>query len=261
MRYFRLIGAFFLINLAGEAAYRVNFVFNLLQSFLSLGIAIAGLSVIFSYTSSLGGWQQNEILALVGVYTLVGGTVGLVVRPAMEGFIESVHEGTLDFTLAKPEDAQFLVSFRRVNIWSLIDVCLGIAVIVVALVRLGEGVTVVQGIELVVTLLFGGIIVYSFFIILATLSFWFVRVENFLTIFQSLYEAGRWPITLYPGWLRYGMTFVVPVAFATTIPAEAITGRISPATLVLAAGLAISLFVIARWFWGVGLRHYSGTSA
>ena len=48
----------------------------------------------------------------------------------------------------------------------------------------------------------GGIIVYSFWVILASLSFWFVRVENILVIFQSIYEAGRWPVTLYPKWLR-----------------------------------------------------------
>ena len=63
-------------------------------------------------------------------------------------------------------------------------------------------------------LLAGGVIVYSFWLILATLSFWFVRVENILVIFQSMYEAGRWPVSLYPGWLRFALTFLVPVAFA-----------------------------------------------
>ena len=93
----------------------------------------------------------------------------------------------------------------------------------------------------------GGLIIYSFWLILATLSFWFVRVENILVIFQSMYEAGRWPVRLYPGWLRYGLTFIVPVAFATTIPAElgnpsrrGGTGRGHSAGLagILAAGLA-----------------------
>jgi ABC-2 type transport system permease protein len=37
----------------------------------------------------------------------------------------------------------------------------------------------------------GGFIICSFWLILATLSFWFMRVENILVIFQSMYEAGR----------------------------------------------------------------------
>ena len=81
-------------------------------------------------------------------------------------------------------------------------------------------------------------------------------------IFQSMYEAGRWPVSLYPGWLRYGLTFVVPVAFATTVPAEALTGRLNLGDAAGSRqGLALVLFAVSRFFWHVGLRHYSGASA
>lgn len=261
MNYLRLITAFFRMGVMSEAAYRVNFFFQLFQSVLSLGMAIAGIAVVFSYTDALGGWGPEEILALVGVYLLVGGIVSLVIQPGMEQFISSVRDGSLDFTLTKPEDAQLLVSIQRINIWSLIDILLGLAVLITALVRLGEKVGGWQMGEFILMLAAGAVIIYSFFLILATLSFWFVRVENILTIFQSMYEAGRWPVSLYPGWLRYGLTFVIPVAFATTVPAEAITGRLSWTTLIVAIALALALFTASRLFWRAGLRRYSGTSA
>ena len=113
----------------------------------------------------------------------------------------------------------------------------------------------------VLMLVAGGLIIYSFWLILATLSFRFVRVENILVIFQSMYEAGRWPVSLYPGWLRYGLTFIVPVAFATTIPAEALTSRLSWETLLGAVALAAVLLLVSRGFWRLGLRRYSGASA
>jgi ABC-2 type transport system permease protein len=261
MRYLRLFGAFLRISIVGETAYRVNFFIQLLQSFLNLGISVAGLAVIFSYTDTLGGWQPDEVLALVGVYFLVGGMIGLVIQPAMEQLIESVRTGTLDFTLTKPGDAQLIVSIQRVEIWKLIDIVLGFGVLVTALIRLGEKVGGGQATEFIAMLFAGAVIIYSFWLILATLAFWFVRVENILVIFQSMYEAGRWPISLYPGWLRYGLTFIVPVAFATTVPAEALTGRLSWGTLLGAVALAVVLFTASRVFWRVGLRHYSGASA
>ncbi len=138
---------------------------------------------------------------------------------------------------------------------------LGLAVLAIALIRLGEKVGGWQAGAFVLMLIAGGVIIYSFFLILATLSFWLVRVENILMIFQSMYEAGRWPISLYPGWLRYGLTFIIPVAFATTVPAEALTGRLTWQTLLGAVVLAILLFAVSRAFWRVGLRHYSGASA
>ena len=261
MKYYRLLRAFFRVSVMGELAYRVNFFWQLFQSLLSLVISLVGLAVIFSYTDTLGGWRPDEILALVGVYFLVGGMIGLIIQPGMEQLIESVRDGTLDFTLTKPEDAQLIVSIRRVDIWRLIDIMLGLAVLVAALIWLGEKVGGWQAGMFILVLIAGAVIIYSFFLILATLSFWFVRVENILVIFQSMYEAGRWPVSLYPGWLRYGLTFVIPVAFATTVPAEALTGRLTWETLLGAAGLAVVLFAVSRVFWQVGLRHYSGTSA
>jgi ABC-2 type transport system permease protein len=192
---------------------------------------------------------------------LIGGIIGLVIQPSMTQFIESVRDGTLDFTLTKPEDAQLLISVQRVEIWELIDIVLGVVVLGTALLRLGGKVGAWQVVAFVGMLLAGGVILYSFWIILATLSFWFVRVENILEIFRSMYEAGRWPISLYPGWLRFALTFIVPVAFATTVPAEALTGRLSGETLAAAVTLAVALFAVSRVFWRVGLRQYSGASA
>jgi len=58
-----------------------------------------------------------------------------------------------------------------------------------------------------------------------------------LLLFDGMYQAGRWPVTSYPGWLRVGFTFLVPLAFAITVPASALTGRLSASTLLGAAAL------------------------
>jgi ABC-2 type transport system permease protein len=51
------------------------------------------------------------------------------------------------------------------------------------------------------------------------------------------------------------------VAFAVTIPAEALTGRLSWENLSIAIALAIIFLVVSRAFWRRGLRRYSGASA
>jgi hypothetical protein len=127
--------------------------------------------------------------------------------------------------------------------------------------RIGADVGAGEAIAFAVALLCGGAIVYGFWLILATCSFWFVRVENILVIFQSMYEAGRWPVSIYPQWLRFALTFVVPVAFATTVPAQALTGRLTAQTLLGAVALAMALLAVSRLFWRVGIRYYSGASA
>ncbi len=261
MRYLKLLWTFFRVGVMGELAYRVNFFVQLFESLLELGTAIAGLAVIFSYTSTLGGWTPDQVLALVGVFFLVGGTIRLMIQPSLEQLIESVRDGTLDFTLVKPVDAQLLASIQRVEIWKLIDVGLGIGVLGVALVRLGAGLGALHAAGFAAALIAGGVIVYSFWMILATSAFWLVRVENILMVFQSMYEAGRWPVSIYPGWMRFALTFIVPVAFAVTVPAQALAGRLTWQLLAGAWVFAAALFTAARLFWRAGLRRYGGASA
>jgi ABC-2 type transport system permease protein len=86
-------------------------------------------------------------------------------------------------------------------------------------------------------------------------------MDQIVELFEGVYQAGRWPVTIYPGWLRISLTFLVPIAFAVTVPAEAVTGRLTPETLALAAGFAALLVAITRAFWRIGLRRYGGASA
>jgi ABC-2 type transport system permease protein len=257
----RLLVIYLKMGLMRELAYRVNFFIHLFQSALELGTSLAGLAVVFSYTDTLGGWLPDEIVALLGVFFLVGGAISLVIQPSMQAFIEAVRDGSLDFTLTKPEDAQLMVSLQGVDLWGLIDLGLGAIVLGVALARLRERVGPAEALTFAGMLLAGVAIVYAFWLLLASLSFWFVRVENILVIFQSVYEAGRWPVSLYPGWLRYGLTFLIPVAFATTVPAEALTGRLTVSSALEALMLAAGLLLISRLVWRAGLRRYSGASA
>jgi ABC-2 type transport system permease protein len=257
----RIVWLYVRIGILGELEYRANFVVQLLQSTVGVGFWLANLWIIFSHTSTLAGWSATELVALLGVFFLVGGLIRMVVQPSMQRLMEDVRLGTLDFTLTKPADAQMLVSVKQVEVWKLIDVVFGLGMILAALLRLEQSVGVAQALAFAFALLCGGAMVYSFWLMLATCTFWFVRLENILVIFQAMWEAGRWPIGIYPPWLRYTLTFLVPVAFATTVPAEALAGRLDAGTLAGAFALAAAMLGASRWFWSVGVRHYSGASA
>ncbi|HEX6385242.1 MAG TPA: ABC-2 family transporter protein [Anaerolineae bacterium] len=261
MRAIRIIATFFRLGILGELEYRANFFVQIFESALGLIVALGGLAVVFNHTETLGGWTPNQLLALVGIYILVGGLINLVINPSMERFMQDVRQGTLDFTLVKPADAQLLVSVQRVEIWKLVDVGLGLAVIGVALARLQATIGPAETAVFALALFCGAAMIYSFWLILATFSFWFVRVENLLVIFQSMYSAGRWPVGIYPQWLQFILTFLVPVAFAVTVPAEGLTGRLTPQTLVGAVALALLMLIVSRLFWRFGIRYYSGASA
>lgn len=257
----RLTWNFFRIGILNELQYRANFFIQLLQSLIALAVGLVGLSLVFSHTTALGGWSRPELLAVMGVHLMMGGLIRMTIQPNMQRLMGDVREGTLDYALTKPADSQALVSVRQIQLWQGVDVLMGLGVLGVATLQLQAVLTIRVALAFVAALLCGGLMVYAFWLILTTGAFWVIRMEHIVELFDGVYAAGRYPVSLYPDWLRTGLTFLVPVAFAVTVPAEAITGRLTGTTLLGAFGLALALLVVARWFWFFGLRHYSGASA
>ncbi len=257
----QLFFSFLRVGVLGELQYRVNFFIQLLQSGIALATGLIGVALIFRYTTELGGWTRPELLALIGVHTLMGGLIRMLIQPTMERLMQDVQNGTLDYALTKPADSQVLVSVREFRLWQAVDVVLGAGVLVWAVVDLHATVPLLAALAFVAALACGTAMIYAFWIMLTTGAFWFVRMDNILELWQGLYAAGRVPVGVYPEWLRYSLTFLVPVAFAVTVPAQALIGRLDLLSLGGAALLAVALLVLARWFWFFGLRNYSGASA
>jgi ABC-2 type transport system permease protein len=53
---------------------------------------------------------------------------------------------------------------------------------------------------------------------LGATSIWFVKIYNVTEVLRGLLEAGRYPIVAYLAAYRFFCTFMMPVAFLTTIP-------------------------------------------
>jgi len=261
MRTLRLIWSYLRIGIANQLQYRANFFTQLLTSAINLATGLIGLLLVFYYTDTLEGWTQPQLLTVMGVYILMGGIIRSMIQPNMQLVMQDVEEGTLDFALTKPVDSQIVVSIRQFEFWEMVDVVVGAVVIGISIHQMQAVIPPLAGIAFLLALLMGGIMVYCFWLIVTTSAFWLTRVDHMVDLFQGLYAAGRWPVGIYPTWLRVGLTFLVPVAFAVTIPAEALTARLTSWTLLGELGLTLVFMVLARWVWRLGMRHYSGASA
>jgi len=261
LRPFKLFGVFFRVGALNELQYRGTLVVQLFQSIISLAVGLVVLALVFGQTTNLNGWSQAELLAVMGVHILMGGIIGAAVQPNMERLMGDVRQGTLDFILTKPEDAQVLISVREFRIWRLVDVVVGGIVLVFAIVRIQGSMGLGTALAFAYALILGAVMIYCFWLALTTAAFWIVRMDEIHELWDGIYQSGRWPVTIYPGWLQVSLTYLVPIAFAVTVPAEVLTGRLTLETLVLATALAVALVLVSRWWWRFGLKHYSGASA
>lgn len=244
-----------------ELQYRANFFIQLIHSGLALVTGLVAIGLVFSHTSDLGGWTRPELLIVMGIHVMIGGVLRTFIEPNMRRLMTDVEEGTFDYVVVKPIDAQVLTSIRDVRVWNLVDVVMGLVVLGFGLSELSSTAGVTESAAFVGTLMAGTVMIYCVWLMITSTAFRVVRSEEVLNLFEGLYQTGRWPVTVYPAWLQGTLTFIVPLAFAITVPAESLSGRLSASTVVIAFGFAVVLLIVTRVVWLMNLRHYSGASA
>jgi ABC-2 type transport system permease protein len=259
-RWGAVLGALWRINVAEELQYRANLVASVLGTLFYLATALLTLRLFFGHTTRLGGWGFWEVVALLGVFNALTGVVEALLRPGIGQLAAQVRSGDLDLVLSRPVDAQAFVSFRRIDLWRITDVALGLAVSGYALIRLDRTPSVAAVAAVLVALAAAAVVVYAIWVVLMSLAFWFVSVENISVLFDTVFEGARYPVSAYPGALRFVFVYLLPIAWTTTIPASALTGRLSPQVALIAAAVGLAAFAFARIAWRLAIRQYTGAS-
>ena len=263
MYYLKLIGEFIKTSTQAEMAYRANFFIRLLNSGLNLLTGVLSLVVIFNQVETLRGWDMPGALALLGIYLLLGALRGLFISPSLEsvaGMDGEVWTGTFDFTLLRPVDKQFLVSFRYWRIFALFDLFLAGVVLIYAIFLMGASLSLASLLSFVVALFAGVVLLYAALLIFSSLVFWNPGFL-FTWVINDLFQLARYPVGLYPGWLRLVLTWIIPVGLMTTIPAQALSGHLPPWMLAVTLAFALTFLAAGTWLFRHGLKRYASASS
>lgn len=262
LRHLRILRLFWSAALAAEMEYRANFIMAAAGSIMMLVGTLYGLRVLFQSGYQPGGWTYAEALLPVGLYFLIDGFADSVLRPNLSRIVEYVRDGAMDFVLLKPVDAQFWLSLRNCAPWGAPTMIMGAGVVVVGGLQCDPALTWGDFAMGLAPIMLALIVLYALWFMLGTLTIWFVKLYNITEALRSMLEAGKFPVGAYePAW-RVIFSFIIPVAFMTTVPAEVMLGRqnITPWLAGLVA-LAVGLFALSRWFFRFALRYYTSASS
>ncbi len=258
-RYLRVLQLFWSTSIEAELEYRLNFLIATFTSFANLVGSVFSLFLFYRTGYTFAGWSWQEALIVLGIFTLLQGFSTTFLVPNLNRIVEQVEQGTLDFVLLKPISSQFWLSARIISPWGIPDLLFGVIIVFYA----GTSLHLVLDNFLlsILAIFFGMIILYSLWFMLGATSIWFVKIYNVTEVLRGLLEAGRYPIAAYPASYRIFFTFVVPVAFLTTVPAETLLGKSQFSWLLSAGLLALVLLIISHFFWQFALRFYTSASS
>lgn len=261
IRHARLWRQCFSLALVREAQFRGHFITTAVIGLAQIVLGIVPVLILFSYTGEVQGWSRADVIVVLGMQQALMGMIGMVITHNMWAMMEAVRNGDLDQMLIRPVNAQFYAATRWIRPEKMFDVLTGVAIVIIGLAN-GRGLpNLSQMLQGTIIFLSGFVLVSCLYMAVSYCAFWTQSMNSAALVVQDVLQAGRYPVWFFPLAMRLLLTWIVPLAFATTFPAEAITHGIAWWVTPAAVAFAVLAVAALRWFWNIAVRQYSSASS
>jgi ABC-2 type transport system permease protein len=254
------------INLLTMLEYRANFLLWSGFTIVYHGTAIAALWVTLHQFPSMNGWDFRQMALLYGLWML-GHAVHNTFFFTVADVPTFVREGRFDRFLVRPLDTLFQALTVPQQVWP-DELLLAIVFFIAATAYSGVHVDLAYVAYVPLVAIGGALIDGGITLAIATLSFWFIRIDTLRWVVMSLeQDFTRYPISIYSRGVRFILAFVLPFAFMNYFPATYLLNKtetglsLSPWVGLLTPLVGLTWFGVAYAFWRIGLDHYQGTGS
>jgi len=261
-RHARLFRLYFSQYAKARLEYRLDFFSSVFASFLGTAAAFGFLLIVFSRVPAIRGWKFEEMVFLYGFSLIPLGIFNVLSWNLYLFSDRYLIEGRFDRVLVRPVNSVFQVLFEAFRLESLQESLTGLAAVVWASKRLGLSFGAADVVIFAVWAACGAAIYLAIFIGLTATSFWIEDRIGVVPPVFNLMQFGRYPLTIYDGWIRFTLSFVIPFAFASFYPVMRFLRRGEYAREFWAVPfIAAATLAIALSAWKSGERRYHSTGS
>lgn len=237
--------------------YRVSFLLGMLANAIDFLFGLIQYCLFFSVAKTIAGWEMPQMLTLYGVFMTIFSLHFMFLYPNLDSMSQLVNGGQLDLFLTKPVSSQIILSFKRLSFED-IGSLLTSQALLWGLILTGS----IKPDLIDIGFFFLSVacslsLVYCLFLFFLALTVWFEKMDNLSDLLWSFFGLCRYPVDIFPRKLKMFFWTLFPVAFITSVPANALLGRMSGATLAWGCLLTIFFLGLSRFFWCRALAGYT----
>lgn len=264
MRYIKLFFLFLKLDFVSSVMYRGAFWINSFAITVSYLVQYLILWLIVSRFGSVGGWLPEEILLLFALDLFSYSIAGTFCIKTFGDFPELIRKGQLDETLTKPFSPLILLMTRGVNTGYVNQIFVSTIVLVFGLSQLNLHLSISSILLLITFVIGGGLLMTGIYILLALPAIWWINTDLLFLLF-NLRGFMKYPINIYPGFLQFVFTFILPFAFINFYPAATFLGKqgalISTNFALLTPIVGVLVFGLAWGLFEVSIKNYTSTGS
>ncbi|MFD6091126.1 ABC-2 family transporter protein [Oerskovia sp. NPDC060338] len=244
-------------TLSGAAEYRSDLIAGTLVSLVWLGVSAVPSVVLSLHSDGAGGWTLPRLMYLLAIWYLMDAIMWIVVQPNVGRWGEEVRTGTLDAVLLRPVHSLVLCSLRTLGIQDTPKLLLALGLAVLAVVNGGGPPSPLAALGSVVCVVCAIVLMWAFGVLTSYKVLSQVQFDATFMLHAGL-NLGRVPVPLYGQVLRVLLTWVIPVAFISTVPAQVMFGMASLWMVPAALGITVVAVTTVIIVWKRELQRYAG---
>lgn len=219
-------------------------------------------NIIFSNTSSLGGWSFYQVLFLYAFAKSIISISGGWVKGGLNDFaIEHVRRGGFDFYMTKPVNPMILVSMSRPRLYAFIAAIFEIGLCFYAVIAGQISVGLSNIIWFLVLAIFANMIYYFLQVLTVLPAFWFIKLWSLQDLMSRFNQIMRYPAGVFPPFIRFILMSVFPIIAVSYIPAQTLfyPPKLEYIIYIMLITLVFGLFT--NYLWHLGQSRYSSASS
>ena len=260
-RFLHLYWLYIKIFFKSRAEYRVSFWLGIVANFYTYFITFLNFWIITSRFKNIGGWDFEDMSILYGLNLFTYAVAGTFVWYNVYHLEKEIVSGGLDRYLLRPMGIIEQLICSRFGETFMGQIIVTIVFLVSALLTKSSILSIGSILYFFIVLVSGTLLQMGAMILVGSLSFWTTRsLEIGEVFYYELRNLTHYPLTIYPAWIKYLLTWIFPWAFINYYPSllllgkkvsrwEFLLGVASPVVGVLV--FLFSLFVFHR-----GLKRY-----
>lgn len=237
--------------------YRTSFLFSIVANFFDFMFGLLQYLVFFSAAKSIANWNSYEILTLYSVFMNIFALHFIFLYPNLVEIGEMVNSGKLDLILTKPISSQLVLSFKKISLQELGSLLTANVLLLWLFFNGHIQASFINFSKFFVAIICSMSIVYAMFLFLMSLAIKIEKLDNMSNLMWSIFSFCRYPVGIYPKWLKLLFTSLIPIAFVSTVPARTLLGTESWQTIILGICLTITMLILSRVMWVYSLKGYS----
>jgi ABC-2 type transport system permease protein len=244
-----------------EMMFKWNFILWIIVELCWFVLQMSFIQFLYLQVNTVAGWTKWEMILLVSTNFLIQQLFQTFLMINLTKLPELIRTGRLDYFLAQPGSAQFLVSTRYFEPGSVFNTLVAFIVCLVACAHLNLHLSVPGLVLFPALVLFGVLIHYSLLLILMSSAFWMTRAQGFINAYYQVFQIARLPREAFKGVARFVFTWGVPLLLIANVPAGTLLHGINWTDLLGMAAITAALCLVSSSIFRYGLRRYGSASS